>query len=115
MAYDMENYGRKFVGGTPQPVLNAMNIQLNRPYKIIPDKLKVYEHHYNIPAERSVVVPTRILGEEAVCDIRWESNDEAQVIHHAVFIIENLMKIQPLADEELYVLWKTHSDDVIKN
>ena len=86
-----------------------MQIQLNKPYKIVPSMLDVYEQHYKVPAALSLVIPTRILGEEVACDVRWKNTEEEQVIRHAVFIIENLMPIEPFEDDELYTLWKTTS------
>jgi hypothetical protein len=84
-----------------------MQIQLNKPYKIVPSMLEVYERHYNVPAALSLVIPTRILGEEVACDVRWKNNDAQQVTRNAVFISENLMPIEPFEDDELYALWKT--------
>lgn len=84
-----------------------MQIQLHKPYKIVPSMLEVYERHYNLPAALSLVIPTRILGEEVACDVLWENNEEQQVVRHAVFISENLMPIEPFEDDELYRLWKT--------
>lgn len=85
-----------------------MAIHLNQPYKIIPDKYKSYQEHYIIPADQSLVVPTRLLGEEVACDIRWENNGELQTMRNVVFISENLMPIDLLADEQLYALWKVY-------
>jgi len=87
-----------------------MPIQLNKPYKIVPSMLDVYERHYNVPAALSLVIPTRILGEEVACDVRWQSNDAQQVTRQAVFISENLMPIEPFEDDELYRLWKTSTN-----
>ena len=95
-----------------------MAIQLNKPYKIIPDKLKTYERHYQIPAANALIIPTRLLGEEVACDIRWKIDSEAHIIRHIVFIGENLMPIQPFEDEDLYTIWKhnlTHYTASVKS
>ena len=84
-----------------------MQIHLNKPYKIVPEMLEVYERHYNVPAALSLVIPTRILGEEVACDLLWKDNEAQQVTRQAVFISENLMPIEPFEDDELYTLWKT--------
>jgi hypothetical protein len=89
-----------------------MSIQLNQPYKIIPDKYKVYQEHYIIPAEQSLVVPIKALGEEVACDIHWERNGELQVMHQTVFINENLMPIDLMEDEQLYALWKAYKSQL---
>jgi hypothetical protein len=91
-----------------------MPIQLNKPYKIVPSMLEVYERHYNVPAALSLVIPTRMLGEEVACDVRWQNNDAQQVTCHAVFISENLMPIEPFEDDELYRLWKTSTNPFYK-
>lgn len=91
-----------------------MNIQLNQPYKIIPPMHRTYQRHYIIPAEDTLIVPLRIFGEEVSCDIRWKSHGELQVMRQAVFIIENLMPIDLIADEQLYELWKDYERIMIQ-
>jgi hypothetical protein len=92
-----------------------MSIQLNQPYKIIPHRYKRYESHYGIPAGNVVVVPLKVLGEEVSCDIRWEDNNgELQVIHHAMFIKENLIPLNQILDAKLWELW-THYYPMIKD
>ena len=93
----------------------TMQIHLNKPYKIVPSMLDVYEQHYKVPAALSLVIPTRILGEEVACDVRWKNNEAEQVTRHAVFIIENLMPIEPFEDDELYTLWKTTTNPFLEN
>jgi hypothetical protein len=88
----------------------SAKVELNKPYKIIPDKYKLYVDHYMIPAALSLIVPTRILGEETACDVRWESGGQLQVMHNVVFVNENLMAIDLIADEQLYALWKDYSN-----
>lgn len=86
-----------------------MNIQLNHPYKIIPEKHKLYQQHYIIPAEETLIVPVRELGDEVSCDVHWESNGQLQIMHQTVFVIENLVPIDLIADEQLYALWKDYN------
>ena len=92
-----------------------MQIHLNKPYKIVPSMLDVYERHYNVPAALSLVIPTRILGEEVACDVRWKNDEAQEVTRHAVFVSENLMPIEPFEDDELYALWKTTTNPFWKN
>lgn len=83
-----------------------MSIHLNQAYKILPSRQKRYESHYGIPASNSVVVPVRELGAEVSCDIRWEdANGELKVIHHAMFVRDNLVPLNPLLDTKLFEIW----------
>ena len=83
-----------------------MNIQLNNPYKITPSKHKRYDAHYNIRSIETLIVPTRLLGDEAACDVRWEdSNGELQVLHNIMFANENLIPVSALTDIKLIELW----------
>jgi hypothetical protein len=84
-----------------------MAIHLNKPYKIIQPKQKKYEAHYLIPADKSLVVPLKVLGEEVSCDVRWENdNGELKAIHNIVFVNQNLIPLNPVIDEKLYELWQ---------
>lgn len=68
--------------------------------------MKRYEAHYKIPAAEVVVVPLKELGEEVLCDLRWEdSNGEIQVIHNAMFVKENLIPLNAMLDVKLHELW----------
>jgi hypothetical protein len=83
-----------------------MAIQLKQPYRIIPTRMKRYEAHYKIPAAEVVVVPLKELGEEVLCDLRWEdTNGEIQVIHNAMFVKENLIPLNAMLDVKLHELW----------
>ena len=83
-----------------------MNIQLNKPYKIISFKHKRYNLHYNIPSAVSLVVPKKNFGDEVLCDVRWENeNGELKVLHEKMFISENLIQLNPLIEEKLFELW----------
>ena len=86
---------------------STAKIHINAPYKIIPPMLKHYQEHYMIPAAQALIVPVRLLGDEVSCDIRWMSNNELQILRQRVFVGENLMPLNPLADDELYTLWQT--------
>jgi hypothetical protein len=86
-----------------------MSIQLKKPYKIIPLRQKRYEEHYQVPAGHSIVIPLKQLGEEFSCDIRWQDTaGDSQVIHNAVFVVENLEPLNALMEDNLYALWKQY-------
>lgn len=83
-----------------------MSIQLNKPYKIIAFRQPKYSAHYDIPSSVTLVVPTKHLGDEVVCDVRWENeNGELKVLHRKMFLKENLIRLNPLSDEGLFELW----------
>jgi hypothetical protein len=82
-------------------------IKLTKPYKIASHKVKRYTLHYGIPAERVVVVPMKLLGAEVLCDIRWEDeNGELQFLDNKMFLIDNLVPLNPLLELELQQLWE---------
>lgn len=86
-----------------------MSIKLNKPYKIASDKLRQYESHYQIPADRMVVIPLRELGDEVSCDVRWMDDDgQAHLLQGKVFVRESLVRVEPLYDNSLYELWKRY-------
>ena len=90
-----------------------MSIPLNKPYRIVPSKVKRYAAHYQIPAEYSLVVPVKALGEEVLCDIRWEDdNGELHVIHNAMFVNNNLVPLNQLPDGKLFELWNHYYEPV---
>jgi hypothetical protein len=83
-----------------------MAIHLNKPYRIIPTRLKRYEAHYQVPADQVLVVPVKVFGDEVLCDIRWEdSNGELQVKHNAIFVYDNLVPLDERPDSRLKELW----------
>jgi hypothetical protein len=84
-----------------------MSIHINQPYKIVPQKHKRYSGHYNIPADRTLVVPLKLLGQEVSCDLRWEDdNGEQKLIQNAVFISEYLIPLNVFIDVPLQELWQ---------
>ena len=84
----------------------TMNIQVNKPYKIIPLQHRRYAEHYHIPSHEVIVVPQRNLGDEVMCDIRWLNEEgNAQVIHNAMFKNENLLPVNPVEDDSLFEIW----------
>jgi hypothetical protein len=88
-----------------------MSIKLSQPYKIVPERKKRYESHYNVPADRSLIVPLRLLGEEVSCDIRWEDdNGELHHLQNKIFVSENLVPLNPLLDVKLHELWEHYYD-----
>jgi hypothetical protein len=77
------------------------------PYRIIPSKIKRYGLHYQIPADNAVVIPVKALGQEVLCDIRWEdSNGELQLIEKAMFVNDNLVPLNEMLSPKLYDLWR---------
>ena len=84
-----------------------MAIHINKPYKIIPSKHKRYGGHYNIPAERSLVVPMKLLGSEVSCDVRWEDdNGEHKILQNIVFMADFLIPLNVFIDQPLHELWQ---------
>jgi hypothetical protein len=93
-----------------------MSARLNKPYKIIAFRQARYGTHYNIPSSESLVVPTKQLGDEVLCDIRWEDdNGELKVLHQKMFLSENLVQLDPLADEKLFEIWDHYYSGVLLN
>jgi hypothetical protein len=85
-----------------------MSIHLNQAYRIIPTRFKRYEAHYKIPSADVLVVPLKELGEEVLCDLRWEdSNGVMQVINNVMFVKENLIPLNGMLDVKLLEIW-TH-------
>ena len=90
----------------------ALEIQLKKPYKITPEKYKTYQDHYAIPSADTLIIPTRKLGDETACEIRWEVNNQLRVRHDIVFVNENLIPINLFGDEQLYALWKGYNAEL---
>ncbi len=89
-----------------------MTIKLSKPYKVSPRRIKRYEQHYQMPAQYSLVVPVKLLGDEALCDVRWEDvNGELHWLQHKVFAGESLVPLDPLMDNKLNDLWKMYYGD----
>ncbi len=66
-----------------------------------------YSPLFNIPAEQLLIVPVKTLGDEVVCDVRWEDeNGELHLLEGKVFIIVNLERLDPMADTKLHELWE---------
>jgi len=79
---------------------------IDRPYKIIPPKHKRYGAHYSIPAGEVVVMPVKELGDEVLCDVRWEDDGgHLHVLHNAVFVKENLTPLDAMLDNDLFEIW----------
>jgi hypothetical protein len=84
-----------------------MSIHLKQPYKIVEPKRKRYTAHYLIPADKSLVVPVKLLGPEVSCDVRWEDeNGELQHLTNLVFINDNLLPVDEFIDPKLHELWQ---------
>lgn len=92
-----------------------MNVKMGLAYKIAPDRAKKYAMHYNISPERCLIVPTKLFGDEASCDIRWEDdNGEIVLLQKKLFVCENLIPLSAMYDFELYAIWKYHYGSVSK-
>jgi len=93
-----------------------MNIQLNKPYKIIAFKQARYSVHYEIPSSEALVVPTKRFGDEVSCDVRWENEHcEQRVLHKKMFLTENLVRLNPMQDKELFEIWDHYYNSVFFN
>lgn len=83
-----------------------MAIKLTKPYKVAEMRVKRYESHYQIPAQRCVVVPLKMLGDEVLCDVRWEDdNGHLHLLENKMFVSDNLVPLNPLIDAKLYEVW----------
>lgn len=86
-----------------------MNIKLFKPYKVTQHKLKRYEAHYQVPAQRSLVVPVRLLGDEVSCDIRWlDDLGQLQLLENKIFSIQNLVPLNAMLEVELHAVWSKY-------
>lgn len=84
-----------------------MSIKPGIPYKIAPLRVKKYAAHYNIVPERCVIIPTKIFGAEASCDIRWENdNGELFLLQNKFFICDNLLPLNAMLEPKLYEIWE---------
>lgn len=84
-----------------------MNVKQGFPYRIIPHRVKQYADHYNILPEKCLIVPVKIFGNEASCDIRWEDdNGTARLLGNKFFSCENLVPLNALHEFELHGIWK---------
>jgi hypothetical protein len=88
-----------------------MNIKQGLPYKITTQRAKRYATHYNILPEKCLIVPIRLFGSEASCDIRWEDdNGELFLLQNKFFVCENLVLLNALLDPKLQELWEHYYD-----
>jgi hypothetical protein len=84
-----------------------MAMHLNKPYRIKPTRQKRYEAHYHMPADYALVVPQKVLGDEVLCDIRWEDQGgQLHVIHNAMFVNDSLVSLNDRPDTKLKELWE---------
>jgi hypothetical protein len=88
-----------------------MNIKQGLPYKITPHRAKKYAAHYNISPERCLIVPVRLFGNEASCDIRWEDdNGELLLLQNKFFVCDSLVPFNPMLEPKLHELWEHFYD-----
>ena len=87
-------------------------IHLQKPYKILYNRLKRYSLHYEIPAENCVVIPLESFGDDFACDVRWEDN--LGVLHlktRLFFTGSNIEPVNEMKQFNLYELWQ-HYDNM---
>lgn len=97
---------------------NMRTIHLKQPYKILENRLKRYETHYQIPAERCVIIPVKNYGGEIACDVRWKDiNGELQVKGGLFFNAENIEPIDAMKNYQMHELWSSYMEltDPLKN
>ncbi|MBT1701840.1 hypothetical protein [Chryseosolibacter indicus] len=84
-------------------------INLNAPYKIIPNKYKQYQKHYNIPAAECILVPTKTYGDQILCNVIWK-NETGQMLIKAdlMFSSSNIIAVDAIKDFILYKTWEEH-------
>ncbi len=71
--------------------------------------MKRYAAHYNINAPKCLIVPVRLFGSEASCDIRWEDETgESYHLRNKFFICENLVPLDSILDGDLTDQWIHH-------
>lgn len=84
-----------------------MSVHLRQPYTIVASKIRRYSEHYQIPADRCLIVPVKLYGEEISCDVRWEDdNGELHYVTGLLFRAENLEKLNQFVNVKLYELWE---------
>ena len=84
-----------------------MTIKQGLPYKIEPHQGKKNAAHYNISPQKCLIVPAKIFGNEASCDIRWEDdNGEVFLLQNKFFVCENLVPLDSMLDIKLQELWQ---------
>ena len=85
-----------------------MSIQLNKPYKIAQRKQKRYQEHYNIPADKCVVIPVKEFGDDVSCVVRWEDGEGK--VHEQSQLFFNNQNIEPVDAMKDYPLAELVSD-----
>ena len=86
-----------------------MTIKQGLPYKIEPHQAKKYAAHYNILPQQCLIVPLKLFGNEASCDIRWiDDRGESFLLQDKFFVCENLVPLNSTLDVELHQLWQRH-------
>jgi len=84
-----------------------MTIKQGLPYKIEPHQAKKYAAHYNILPQKCLIVPVKLFGNEASCDIRWEDdNGESFLLQNKFFECENLVPLNSMVEVKLHELWQ---------
>ena len=88
-----------------------MSIKQGLPYKIVPDRANRYASHYSISPEKCLIVPVKLFGNEASCDVRWEDQGSGRrLLENKFFTCESLEPLNALLDFELHALWREHYD-----
>jgi len=82
-------------------------IRLNKPYKIIAAKEKLYDGHYHIPAATCLIIPQKRLDEDFSCYVYWQDHDGRHTLYNLMFTSENLEALDVNRDEQILELWKS--------
>lgn len=81
-------------------------IHIHKPYKIVQSKAKRYAAHYNIPAERCLILPLRELGDDVSCMVQWRNESNELEVKNGVMINHGAIEpIDPFKDDGLYDLF----------
>jgi len=83
-----------------------MWISLKKPYKIISNKEKQYQDHYQIPASKCLVVALKRRDEEMLCDVHWREDDGLHATYNIMFNSENLEPVDTVGHPQLFELWE---------
>ena len=92
-----------------------MSIKQGSPYKIARHRVKKYAAHYNISPDRCLIVPMKLFGAEASCDIRWEDeNGELFLLENRFFVCDNLVPLNAMLEFNLQELWQHYYNSGLK-
>lgn len=89
-------------------------IHLSTPHKIIPNKFKQYQRHYDIPSAECIIVPSKAYGDQILCNVLWK-NETGQFHFKAdlMFSSSNLVPVDAMKDFILYKTWEEHINNTV--